>query len=345
MRTFQFRLRPTKRQLSLVKEQLEVHRNLYNHCLELKIKSYKDNKINLSSFDLMKSEIPSFKGMSNSSSLQQTIRRLDKAYKTFFKQQNKFPRFRAKNRFRTIEFAIHGDGCKIRGNKIYIQYIGEIKSIQHREIPNDYKIKTLSLSLNKNELYINIICSREYGKVGTSNKSIGIDFGIKHTITTSDEKHVESPTFTKDKLANVKRLSKRKKYKALNKIYSKIRNKRKDFNHKLSRKIVNDYDIICLENLKIQEITSFKHVNRRLYDLGINQLINFIVYKAESAGKQVIMVNPRNTTRECSNCGNLVDKNLSERIHKCSCGLVLDRDINAAKNILRLGLQSLGVNP
>jgi len=342
MKTFQYRLKPTKRQVKLIKEQLEVHRNLYNQCLEERISAYKEG-VSISCFDQIKSVVPTLKGKSNYSAMQQTVRRLDKTYKSSFRKQSGFPRFRAKNRFRTIQFGSYGDGCKL-GEKIYIQHIGQIRCIFHRPIPSDYTIKTMSITLG-NQAFINITCERKSGNRSDNTKVVGIDFGIQSTMTTSDGDKFVSPTFTKDQLKNIQRLHRRKRYDALNKIHNKIRNQRKDFNHKLSRSIINGYGIICLENLSVEGITSFKHVNRRLYDLGINQLINFIVYKAESAGKYVVLVDPAYTSQTCSECGEVKPKQLKERIHDCKCGCYLDRDVNAAINIKRLGLQSLGVKP
>lgn len=184
-------------------------------------------------------------------------------------------------------------------------------------------------------------------------RPIGIDFGIKTSVTTSDGDKYTSPKFTKNQAKNLARLQrkkenvkhKRKIKKAIAKIYTKVENQRKDFNHKLSRKIVNAYDIICLEDIQSSKImTKIANINSRILDVGLCQLKTFITYKAENAGKVIVLVNPAYTTQTCSECGYLTPKELSEREHKCICGLTLCRDINAAKNILRLGLESFQDN-
>ena len=340
MLTYQFRLYPTKKQAKCLIGQIEQHRMLYNHCLDLKIKSYQETGKSPSCFDLIKSEVTKFKSGCNYSSLQQTIRRLDKSYKAFFSKNSKFPRFKAKGRFRTIEYGKLGDGCKIHPEHIYLQHVGKVYCKFHRNI--DCIPKTLSITHRNGRFYVNIIVEiiKPINEPKFDN-AVGIDFGIKTTITTSNGDKFVTPKFTKLQEKTVARLNRRKNYKALRKVYTKTQNQRKDFNHKLSRKIVTQYDIICLENLKVEDITSFSNINTRIYDIAINQLINFITYKAENAGKYVVMVNPAYTTQTCSQCGAVKPKSLTDRIHSCDCGFTCCRDKNSAINILRLGLESL----
>ena len=345
MKTYQFRLYPSRQQLKLFFKQLEVHKNLYNECLEEKINSYKETGKSPSCFDQIKTNIKNYKGLSNYSSMQQTIRRLDKTYSSFFRGGG-FPRF--KKYISTIEYSKIGDGCKIKNDHLYLQLIGDIKINLHRDVPQH--IKTISVTFKYGNLYLNIITDESTITQRGGNKSVGIDFGIQSTITTSNGEKFISPKLTKSRSKDLARLqrkkekakNKRKIKKAIAKIHTKIENKRKDFNHKLSRKIVNEYDIICLEDLKVSKITTnIKNINSRIYDIGICQIKQFISYKAESAGKKVILVDPKYTTQKCSQCGNLVQKELKERIHKCGCGLEIDRDINAAINIKGLGLDTL----
>lgn len=343
MITYQFRLFPTRQQLSLFKKQLEQHRLLYNNCLESKKTAHQEEKKSITCFDLIKSHVSQYKEGCNYSSLQQTVRRLDKAYKSFFRKSG-FPRFKSKNAFNTIEYAKHGDGCKFKDNILYLQHIGKIKCKSHRQFSE--KIKTLSVTLKNNTLYVNVICEKFYGTFSNNSNSVGIDFGISNTITTSDGESHKTPHFLKNKLKDIARLNRQKvknpkAKKALAKIYSKLANQRKDFNHKLSKRIIEQYGIICLEDLKVKKIVSFKNVNRRLFDIGINQLMQFISYKAESAGKKVVFVDPAYTSQTCFNCGSKKELSLKDREYICVCGYTEDRDINAAKNIERLGLQSL----
>ena len=141
--------------------------------------------------------------------------------------------------------------------------------------------------------------------------------------------------------------------KILNKVQTKISNQRKDFNHKISRKIINENDIIVIEDININQLKQKnsnqnkdqrikkENINRTYDDIAWGQFTQFLKYKAENAGKILIKVPAYNTTKECHICGKIIDKTLDERVHKCSCGCVEDRDINAAKVILRRGLASL----
>lgn len=350
MITYQFRLFPTKSQFTEFFRQLEVHKILYNQCLELKQKAYEENKINLSCFDQTKSEVPKFKGLSNYSSMQCTVIRLHKSYSSFFNNIGKNGKPRFKQRFRTIQYSRIGDGCKIHEDSVYFQGIGKIKCKFNREFP---KPKTLSITFKDGKLYVNIICDNPHAFKNKMESSIGIDFGIKSTITYSDGNTEVSQNFIKTKQKDIARLqrkkerepqNKRKISKAIAKCYTKVNNRRKDYNHKLSRSIINKYDIICCEDFKPSEIlTKVKNINKKIYDISIAQLINQLKYKAENAGKILVMVNKDYTTQTCSNCGNRQKLTLRQRKYKCECGLSMDRDKNAALNILRLGLQSLGI--
>ena len=128
-------------------------------------------------------------------------------------------------------------------------------------------------------------------------------------------------------------------------IHQRIKNRRDNFSHQLSREVVNKYQIIALENLNIQNMQdgNWRSMNRSIGDVAWRNFVHHLVYKAENAGRTCVLVDPRNTTQLCSGCGEIVKKDLSERMHKCpNCDLVLDRDENAARNILARGMASLG---
>lgn len=353
----QIKLSPTPSQVSSLKKQLEEHRRLYNSCLDLKKSAWEKEKKNLSCFDLIKSEVKKVKNngcLSNYSALQQTIRRLDKAYKRFFKNGG-FPRFKGKDRFNTIEFAKYGDGWKLRGEKIYLQNIGEIKCL-HPRFPE--KVKSLTVTRRGDDWFINI--SFEYlGDINNTKnnqyKEIGIDFGLKTFITTSDGKKIESPKELRMRLKELKKIHRRihktqkgssarsKHKRSLAKCHKKITNKRKDFNHKTSRKIVNENKVIVVENLDLKKLatSNILNINRTYNDVAWGQFVSYLTYKAANAGRILIKIDPAYTTQECYSCGKVKAKSLSERLHQCECGCSLDRDVNAAKVILRRGLASL----
>lgn len=367
MKTIQVRAYLSPKQKKTFQEQLDCHRLLYNTCLETSINFYKENKKNISSFDLIKSLIPNFRTTDtrflncNYSSLQQTIRRFDKTLKSFFRRVKKhetpgFPRFKSYDRFNTIEFTF-GDGLTIKKNKVKVQGLGEIKIFWNQEIVS--KPKAGTLTKRGDQYYVNFFIETFNGVAPVNPKnSIGFDFGLKTFLTDSNGEKIESPKFHKQDLKEKSKIHKkihkfekgskeRERYKkAARKIENRIANRRKNSNHQLSRQLINKYDILCFEDIKLQKLTSeIKNINRTYRDVAFGQLKTFLTYKAENAGKKLVFVNPAYTSQMCSCCSKIIPKELEERIHNCECGYKEDRDVNAAKNILRLGLQSLGLNP
>lgn len=150
------------------------------------------------------------------------------------------------------------------------------------------------------------------------------------------------------KLSKLKKGTKerRKTGKAVAKIHERIKNQRKDFCHKQSRKIVDQYQYICIEDLNVKNMIEGSHFAKSIADASWNQFLQFLTYKAEEAGRKLGLVNPAYTSQVCSQCGHLEPKKLAEREHKCSqCGYTAHRDFNAAQNILALGLDGLGEIP
>jgi len=358
MKAIQIQLSPTKTQVKLLKTQIEEHRCLYNRCLELKIIAYKTDKTNLSAFDLIKSEIKNFpRIVSNYSSMQQTIRRLGKTYDSFFKKHNDgqgFPRFKSVDRFNTVEYGKYGDGNKIKNNYLYLQNIGLIKCLWFGDIDQSV-IRCISVTRRADKFFVNITIESSTTAHVPTTKQIGIDFGLKTFVTTSDGDKFESPKFHKKSLKEEAKLHRRihkspkksklrqKHKKSLVKLQRKIKNRRKDFNHKLSRKLINENDFIAMEDINLKSLVSdIQNINRTYQDVAIGQFKNFLTYKAENSGKVLVKVNPSYTSQECYNCRKLTPKTLAEREHICTCGYSECRDINAAKNILRRGLASLG---
>jgi putative transposase len=150
-------------------------------------------------------------------------------------------------------------------------------------------------------------------------------------------KHLQRSVSKKKKGSN----RRRKAVLHLAKLHEHVANQRKDHAHKVSRKLVNQYQLIAFEDLNVLGMVKNHHLAKSIVDAGWHQLVQFVAYKAESAGRQVVQVNPYNTSQQCSNCGEIVKKTLSERTHQCSCGYVADRDVNAAINILNLALKNV----
>jgi putative transposase len=195
----------------------------------------------------------------------------------------------------------------------------------------------------------------------TSEKFAGVDVGLHSFATLSNGEKIANPRFFKREekaLAKAQRkLSKLEKgtserakaRKVVARVHERIANKRTDFAHKEARKLVNTYGLLVFEKLAVVDMMSdhsqvfgYK-LNKSIADVAWSQLAQFTAYKAADAGRLFLLVDPRNTSKKCSRCGAMVEKDLSVRTHTCPhCGLVLDRDHNAAINILALGLQRIG---
>ena len=345
------RLYPNKSQKKELFRQFDVHCSLYNFCLKEKIDCYEKTKASPSCYDQIKANIPNFKNNTNVSSLQQTVRRLDKAFSAFFrrvkaKESPGFPRF--KKNFKSVDF-MSGDGAKIIGGKLRIQHVGSIKMVNHRGVT---KFSRVTVQFSHGDWYACFSVERELEILSPSQSAIGLDFGLKTFVATSNGEKISSPMPLRE---NIKRLSKaaskrdkspngsserKRRNKILRNLHRRIENIRSDFNHKLSRKLVNEYGIIVIEDLAIQDLqTNIANINRAYSDVAWGQFASMLTYKAENAGRRCIKVNPAFTSQLCS-CGAKTPHDLSKRLFKCeSCGREADRDVNAAQNILALGLQ------
>ncbi|GCC10817.1 putative transposase [archaeon] len=186
--------------------------------------------------------------------------------------------------------------------------------------------------------------------------AVGIDVGINPIVALSNKDKKEPPKFllqSEHKLGREERKLSRKQIGSHNrnkprikvaKIHRHIRRQRADFHQKLSKELVTKYDFIAFEDLKIKNMMKNHHLAKSISDVSWNMLQSFTAYKAEWDGKVVTFVNPKNTSQECSMCGRIVRKNLNIKIHHCPyCGLVLDRHVNAAINILHRGLKKVGL--
>lgn len=329
---------------------------LYNCALEHRIVCWKQWHKSINYYDQANSlkEIRDLDGgiaNINYSCSQNILRQLDKAFQAFFRRLRSgsklgFPRFKGENRFHSITFPVYGNGIKLKSGKLYIQNVGHVRIKLHRNLEG--KIKTVTIKRQNGRFYASFSCDDVPKNIlPLSSKEIGIDVGIKSFAVMSDGQTIDNPKYLKQSETKLKAIqskyskkrSKKLKRK-LSRLHEKVSNQRKDFQHKLSRKIIDEFGFIFIEDLKPKQMVdgNFKVLNKYINDAAWYQFFNFLLYKAEEAGRKLIKVNPKNTTQICSKCGKIVSKNLSVRVHDCLyCGLKIDRDLNAAKNILRLG--------
>lgn len=263
---------------------------------------------------------------------------------------------------------------KKKNGKLTLSKFGTVNIRLHRQIEGI--IKTCTIKRESEHWYAIFVCEVGQDVVyHPSEAAVGIDLGLLHFATLSTGETIENPRHYRKSETNLKRLqqsldrkkkknqkaeckgNRRKKViKAVAKVHRKIANQRRDFLHKESRKLVNCFQLIVFENLQTSNMSkrpkpkqdgngkylpngasSKAGLNKSINDAGWSMFIGYCTYKAEWAGAKVVKVNPKHTSQICSNCGVVVKKDLSERRHVCSCGLDIDRDHNAAINILRLG--------
>jgi len=362
LKVFRYRLYPTKGQKKEINKTLELCRWTYNETLALRKNAWESEQRNINYF-YSKKQIPIWKkekselNTVHSQVLQEVIKRVDLAFQAFFRrvkagEKPGHPRFKGYGRYDSFTYTQFG--FYLHSDKLTLSKIGDIKLKLPRPIEGE--IKRLNVRKSPTGKYF-ASCLIETESPLTLQKtglSIGIDVGISNYITLSEGQHIPNPRFfvteEKNLVKGQRKLSKAEKGTALlNKVlkvvqhvHERIANKRKYFAHKVSLNLVKAYDLITFEDLNISGMTQNHQLAKHIADVAWNQLIILTSYKAEWAGKRVELVNPYNTPQMCSRCSEIVKKDLSERIHICPyCGLTLDRDHNAAINILRLGLQSV----
>jgi putative transposase len=357
-RTYQFELQPTKKQKVLLDKHFGCVRFVYNHFLNEKKEQYQADK----KFDnyyaqaatlteLKKKDETVWLKEVNSQSLQFALRCLDTAYVNFFRGNAKFPRFKSrkkKNTFTVPQFA------KLEDSRFYAPKFKEgIKVIVHREIKCEIGKCTLSKTPT-GKYFVSILSEEQYQPKEKTGVVCGIDLGLKDFAINSDDIRFKNNKYTKKyekKLAKAqKHLSRKtkgsssfeKQRRKIATIHEKITNSRMDNLHKASHQLVSDYDIIALEDLNVKGMIKNHKLAKHILDASWGTFVRLLEYKADWNDKQIVKINRfYPSSKTCCECGWInQDLNLSMREWTCpSCNTLLDRDLNAAKNILKEGLR------
>jgi len=356
-RTFKYRLYPSKPQTRILEEQLEICRGIHNWLLLYAKGYYKDTGKTIS-YLTMQNLLPKLKTdrpellKVHSQVLQNIARRIRLGYENFFARRKVglkagLPRFKKYGRYKSITYP--QSGFKVEGGGLHLSKIGDIKIRLHRSIVGEVKTLTVKRMPSGN-WYACFSCNVEAQPREKSFEDVGIDVGLNSYAVFSDGTRIENPRFfrqSEKRLAYLQRGVSRKERGGRNwvkaktrvaRLHEKIVNRRTDFMHKASRKIADKYETVYVENLKIGNMVRNHCLAKSISDAGWGRFIGMIAYKAESAGGRLIQVDPRGTTQTCSRCGEKVEKSLSDRIHECPhCELIMDRDHNAALNVLMRG--------
>lgn len=363
-KTYKYRLFPTRKQRTLLNNTLETCRQVYNSTLNLRKYTWEENERTLSLYETNK-VLTGWKEANpeltevHSQVLQNVQERVDLAFKAYFRrvrageEEPGYPRFKGLGRYDSFTFK--QDGFKLKKD-LYLSKIGDLKIKLHRPIVG--KIKTLTVQRDSlGNWYACFSCEVEPTPLPVSSEMVGIDLGLTTFATLSNGETIKRQCWMKQDASDIARLQRKKEklpkgsqerrkvVHALRHAYQRQTNRRSNFAHQESRKLVDRYGLLVFEDLDIAGMQSSRNkiINRGIEDVAWGRFVQFTQYKAEDAGRGFVQVNPRGTTQGCSGCGKIVPKDLRVRVHDCPhCGLKLNRDLNAALNILARGLAGIG---
>lgn len=352
---YEYRLRPNATQAALLMKTLRLTRELYNEGLQELVEHYRETGKHLNHFAHDKLHCKARHPDIPAVLVDTTIKRLHRSFANFFRgikdgQRVGFPRFKGANRWHTLQFrdALSNgiDGCYFKAGRMLG---GRIRFNKHRDIEG--KLKFCRIVKRPSGWYLQAVCEDEPVSLAANDDVVGLDFGITHLVADSEGNKVANPQHLKKslkRLARAQRIMARRKKgsnrrrkagRLVARIHEHIANQRKDYHHKVARSYVNRYGTIVIEDLKPANMVKNHCLARAISDSSWGMLRELIESKAEKAGRRVIAVPPYYTSQKCSSCGEHVQKALSVRTHVCPhCGYVDCRDVNAAKNIMNIGL-------
>jgi len=337
-------------------------RLVYNRMLAEKKAHYEKTGKNLSLTPARyKSEFPWLKEV-DSLALCNAQLHLQTAYKNFFRDASVgFPKFKSKKKSVKSYTTNYVNGnIVLQNGKLKLPKAGWVRIRQHRKIDECYQLKGATISQEADERYYVALlysCEEPVHETRKAETAIGLDFSMKELYVDSNGNHATYPHFfqkARQKLAREqRRLSRceqgsnryKKQKKKVARIHTRIAHQRKDFLHKESKKIANSYDIVCIENLNMKEMSQDMHLGKSVHDNSWGMFTDFLTYKMERAGKKLIRIDRwYPSSKTCSCCGKVKeDLQLSDRIYECVCGNRMDRDENAAINICREGIRISGM--
>src|SRR5713101_9264660 len=361
---FQYRIYPTRKQVHKLNETLDECRWLYNHLLEKRKHAYAHTGKGLSCYEqqstypLLKQERSTLERV-HSQVLQNVAVRLDLAFKAFFRrckagENPGFPRFRGRDRYDSFTFPQSGFSLT-HDDRVTLSKIGSVKMVSHR--PMKGKVKTCTVQRSSTGKWsVSFSCECEPERLPEAPSQIGIDVGLKTFASLSNGEEIANPRFFRKEekaLAKVQRKhsqlakgtpQRRKHRKVVARVHERIQFRRDNFTHQESRQIVDRFGVICVEDLHVNRMVHNHCLAKSIHDASWTGFFDRLSSKAEEAGRTCVKVNPAYTSQDCSRCHHRQAMPLGARVYHCPCCLLaIDRDLNAARNIKALGLQSVGL--
>ena len=352
---FRFRIHPNEVQANLILQTFGCTRFVYNKILAKADEIYKlEGKNKIITPASLKTEFQFLKEV-DSLALANAQMNVKTAFTNFFQKRTDFPKFKSKKSARkSYSTNSVNNSIRIEDNSIKLPKLGLVKIKLHRSIPQNYKIKSATISQEPNgAFYVSILTefTMDIKEVPSDNNIVGLDFSMKELFVSSDNQRADYPRFFRKletKLAKAQReLSRKVKFSSnwnkaklkVAKIHQSIKNSRKDFLHKLSKELVTKYNAIIIEDLNMKGMSGALNFGKSVADNGWGMFTTMLQYKAMFLGKQVIKIDKWfPSSKTCSCCGNIKDSlSLGDRVYNCECGHAMDRDLNASINIREVG--------
>jgi putative transposase len=367
-KTYKYQLVPTPEQEQALTTVVCRCRELYNAGLQERKAAWEKCGVSVT-FAMQSAQLPAIKEVRpeyndlNAQVLQDVLHRLDKAFAAFFRrlqagERPGYPRFQGQDRYNSFTYPQVGGhgGAVLDGGVLSLSKIGRIRLRLHRPLAGTPK--TVTISREADGWYVCISCADVPAvPLPATGRETGIDVGLKVFLITADGEPVDNPRHyrraerrlarAQRRVSRRKRGSKRRRkaVQLLARKHQHLQRQRRNFHHKTALALLQQYDVIYLEDLRVANMVRNHHLAKSISDAGWAAFRTILEAKAACAGRQVLAVPPAYTSQDCSGvlpdgsfCGQRVTKSLSVRTHVCpSCGLVLDRDENAALNIRRAG--------
>jgi putative transposase len=365
-KSYKFRMYPNDKQKAFLAEQFGASRFIWNHFLDLRNKRYAEtgkgmtyHEMSAILTEMKRSDEYSWLRTANAQSLQQTLMHLDTAFKRFFKHLADYPNFKRKRNRQSFQVPQH---FSIEDNHLTIPKLNTpMRVFVHRCIEGEIQSLTVSV-MPSGKYYVSILADTATevaeAKPIKSETTVGVDVGLTYFLTLSDGTRISNPrnirrsekelTRRQKELSGKKRGSKNREKARIKvaRVQEHVANQRTDFHNKLSDAMLRAYNTVITEDLNVRGMMGNHHMARSIADAGWSSFLAMLKAKASQRGKNIVEIGRfEPSSRMCSKCGNVKhDLKLSDRIYHCNaCGLVIDRDLNAAMNILRMGLIKSGV--